>query len=293
MDIHNAEQQPEHPVRDERYYFSDGGLIFQCGNILYNLHKTRLLLKSEFFRDMLDIQHGVDGQDDDHPINLNTSGIVNVDFRNLLIFLYDHDEVSNPTLPYLISVLKLSKFLRIPTGVTYAVNCLPTHPDFTPATQLQLARQYEIQDWVDPAFRALIERRLSDISLADAEQIGLAAYHKLVQVKCLLADEMSGLAFNAPEVKHCSACLDEPRCSRLWEWAWWGGFGKQILHPENTKSASAIMQNLDLDHGVLSSMRRECLFRTTESIWEDNPFDDSDKEVEKASEELTAYLMGL
>ncbi|KAJ7231615.1 hypothetical protein C8J57DRAFT_1250978 [Mycena rebaudengoi] len=31
---------------------------------------------------------------------------------------------------------------------------------------------------------------------------------------------------------------------------------------------------------------------TTKSVWEDNPFDDSDKEVEKATEELTVYLMG-
>lgn len=94
------------PVRDTRYYFSDGGIVFlvsiplnqtrhlclteqiQCDGVLYNLHKTRLTLKSEFFKNMFELPQGKEkeGDNDEHPIKLSEN---NTDFRHLLVFLYD------------------------------------------------------------------------------------------------------------------------------------------------------------------------------------------------------------
>ncbi|KAJ7291384.1 hypothetical protein C8J57DRAFT_1163478 [Mycena rebaudengoi] len=283
------------PKRDPRYYFSDGNLIFLCQEVLYNLHRSRLTMKVEFFKDMLEFPAGLaaDGQNDEHPIDLNRSNIMNIDFHHLLMFLYDQYEVSAPTLEFLMSVLKLSTLLGIPTGIKYAEDHLPSHPQFTSAIQLQLSRQYEISEWVDPGFRAFIPRPLRDVSIEEADQMGLIAYHKLVQTKCQLDEDKVDLAFNAPEVEHCSGCSDEHKCGRLWDWAWWGGFSKQYLHPENTKSASTILSELDTDNGLLSKMCSLCLFQTMKKIWADNPFDDADEEVAKASKELTASLMRL
>lgn len=94
------------PIRDERYYFDDGAVIFsvrhshslglnitifttfQCDGILYKLHKSRLTMKSEFFKNMFELpqRDEEEGQDDEHPIHLSDD---NIDFRHLLVFLYD------------------------------------------------------------------------------------------------------------------------------------------------------------------------------------------------------------
>lgn len=52
--------------------------------------------------------------------------------------MYSHEQI-NPTLDYLLAVLKLSNFFRIVPGCAYAINALPTHPDFHSALQLCLA----------------------------------------------------------------------------------------------------------------------------------------------------------
>ncbi|KAJ7465901.1 hypothetical protein FB451DRAFT_1486079 [Mycena latifolia] len=104
------------PVRDERYYFSDGGIIL-CEGVLHKLHKTHLVMKSEFFKEMLEIprDHYRDGEDDEHPIILPDK---NTDFHHLLVFLYDQDEVDTPSMEYYISILHLSTKYMIPSGIT-------------------------------------------------------------------------------------------------------------------------------------------------------------------------------
>ncbi|KAJ7465666.1 hypothetical protein FB451DRAFT_1402676 [Mycena latifolia] len=286
------------PLRDERYYFSDGGAIFLCQSVLYNLHKTRLTMKSEFFMEMFDLpQNGqcvVDGRDDEHPINLDHSGITNLDFRYLLVFLYDQDEVPVPTpLQYYFSVLHLSKLWRIPSGIKYTILHLPSHPDFTPAIQIRLSRQYDITDWADPAFRNLVQRPLSQITLSDAEHMGVVAYYKLVQVKCKLEEHKVGLAFNPPDVYHSFSCMDENECSRLWEWFWWAGYAKHLLHPENKKTPAAIMLELDVKKGIIARMKPACLENTLEAIWDQNPFNDEKEFVDEAASDLSAWMTTL
>jgi hypothetical protein len=182
---------------------------------------------------------------------------------------------------------------RIPSGIRYATTQLPSHPDFTPAIQIQLSRQYDINDWVDPAFRDLIQRPLSQITVSDAEHMGVVAYHKLVQVKCKMAEHKVGLAFNPPDVHHSFSCLDENECSRLWEWFWWGGYAKQLLHPDTKKTPAAIMLELDPTKGPIAHMNRRCLENTMEGVWEENPFNDEQEFVDEASSDLSAWMRSL
>ena len=182
---------------------------------------------------------------------------------------------------------------RIPSGIRYATTQLPSHPDFTPAIQIQLSRQYDIQDWVDPAFRDLIQRPLNQITVSDAEHMGVVAYHKLVQVKCKLAEHKVGLAFNPPDVHHSFSCRDENACSRLWEWFWWGGYAKQLLHPDTKKTPAAIMLELDPTKGPIAHMNRRCLENTMEGVWEENPFNDEQEFVDEASNDLSSWMRSL
>ncbi|KAF7357895.1 BTB domain-containing protein [Mycena venus] len=282
-------------VRDVRYYFEDGGVVFLCENKLYKLHKTRLALKSEFFTELFEVPQDpnsvVHGHDDNHPVNLNESGITDLDFRHLLIFLYDQDELPNPTpLQFFFSVLHLSMLWRIQSGVKYVTTHLPNHADFTPAIQLKLSRQYSLDDWAGPAFRTLIQRPLAEITLADAEHIGVVTYYKLVQLKCEVADHKVALAFHPPDVNHSFSCLDENLCSRIWESFWWGGYSKQLLHPDNKKSPASILLELDPTKGLLAQMNKVCLQNTMEAIWENNPFDEEQELADDAYSKLCAWM---
>ncbi|KAJ7508101.1 hypothetical protein B0H11DRAFT_2218099 [Mycena galericulata] len=274
-------------VRDARYYFDDGGLTFlvrlplqiqitdlTTKEILYKLHKTRLTPKSEFFAQMFEIPQGNsrDGLDDEHPIVLPDS---NIHFRHLLEFLYDQDE---------------SRKYTIPSGVKYAVAKLPTHSDFTPALQLRLARQYSVLHWADLGFCSLVYRRLKNITQADAENMGVVAFHKLVQVHCQIDELNRGLAFSPPTVLHSPGCLDEPVCTRLWESAWWSGYAKQLLHPESAGDHFKILSSMDPSKGILVHMGPGCLANTMQSIREDNPFNEDNELITTASTELTAWM---
>ncbi|KAJ6571527.1 hypothetical protein B0H19DRAFT_937253 [Mycena capillaripes] len=276
-------------VRHPRYYFNDGGIIFMCEGVLYRLHKSRLAKKSEFFQHMFEIPQSnlQEGLDDQHPVLLPDS---NIDFQHLLEFLYDQDEIENPSLEYYISILHMSRKYTIASGIRYAIANLPTHRGFTPAIQLRLARQYSIPHWADLGFRSLVCRRLTSITQADAENMGVVAYHKLVQVRCAVEELDLGLAFNPPTVFHSPGCLDENVCTRLWETAWWMGYAKQLLHPENVKDRFMILDSMDRSKGIVAHMGPHCLTNTLASIWEENPFNDDEGIVTQASAELKAWM---
>ncbi|KAK6968888.1 hypothetical protein R3P38DRAFT_3242829 [Favolaschia claudopus] len=125
---------------------------------------------------------------------------------------------------------------------------LPCHPDFTAAMQIKLARQYSLDDWAAPAFQALIKEPLHKLTLEDAEHMGIVTYYKLVELKMKIMDHRIGLAFYPAEITHSFGCRDEVYCSKLWNSFWWGGFGKQLLHPENNKTPGAIIACLRCSH---------------------------------------------
>ncbi|KAJ6460337.1 hypothetical protein C8R45DRAFT_1180566 [Mycena sanguinolenta] len=264
-------------VLDERYYFEDGGVVFLCENKLYKLHKTRLTLKSEFFKDLFDVPQNieavVDSQDDHHPVNLNGSGIKDLDFRHLLLWPFIYKDK-----------------LPDPTPLQFFLTHLPTHADFSPAIQLKLSRQYSLDRWVEPAFRALMQRPLAEITVTDAEHIGVGTYYQLVQLKCKVADHKVALAFCPPDVNHSFSCLDRNLCSRIWESFWWGGYAKQLLHPDNKKSPTSIFLELDSTKGVLAEMNKLCLQNTLDTMWENNPFNEEQELAEEAYKDLCAWM---
>jgi hypothetical protein len=174
------------------------------------------------------------------------------------------DEVVAPSLQYLVAVLKLSKFFAIGSGCSHAIRHLPKHPEFTPVLQLQLARQFDIMAWVDPAFRELVARPLKTITAVDAEQIGLIAYHTLVQTQGELREHALSIAFNPPPVIIGWACPNENACEKAWDWAWWGGFARHLLHPDNTRPFREIMLELDSNRARISQMCEDCLRNTVE-----------------------------
>ncbi|KAJ7804245.1 hypothetical protein B0H14DRAFT_3154063 [Mycena olivaceomarginata] len=132
-------------------------------------------------------------------------------------------------------------------------------------------------------------RPLTEITLADAEHIGVVTYYKLVQLKCEVADHKVALAFHPPDVNHSFSCLNENLCSRIWESFWWGGYSKQLFHPDNKKPPASILLELDPTKGLLTQMNKICLQNTMEAIWENNPFNEQEL-ADDAYSKLCAWM---
>ena len=94
--------------RHDKYYFNDGSIIicvsirhvylneheltmnFQCGVMLYNLHKSLLSRKSELLSTMFEMPQPLgtmtEGSSDDNPVFIN---VLSKEFDYLLQYLYD------------------------------------------------------------------------------------------------------------------------------------------------------------------------------------------------------------
>lgn len=143
-----------------------------------------------------------------------------------------HLQVPNPTLPYLLSILKLSDFWLIRDGIRFVVDALPQHPQFDAPLKLHLALTYRITDWIEPSYRALLQKRYSQISQADAIRLGIEVYFIVMQTKHLIDEIAQAIAFHPPAPFHSWLTHDKKKCSQAWADGWWGGFARHILHPD-------------------------------------------------------------
>jgi hypothetical protein len=142
--------------------------------------------------------------------------------------------------------------------------------DFTPFLQLQLAREFRIKEWVDPAFRNLINKPLEDINLAQATQMGDMPYYVLSQTKRHIDAHVRNIAFVPPPVHGSFLCSANNDCEEAWNKAWWLGFAKHILHPDSPLSGCEAMHVLN--DVRIPGMCDNCLRNTMDDIWEASPF---------------------
>jgi hypothetical protein len=105
-----------------------------------------------------------------------------------------------------------------------------------------------------------------------------------------VADHKVALVFHPPDVNHSFSCLDENLCSRIWESFWWGGYSKQLFHPDNKKPPASILLELDPTKGLLTQMNKICLQNTMEAIWENNPFNEEQELADDAYGKLCAWM---
>lgn len=167
--------------------------------------------------------------------------------------------------------MRLSTLWVLHVGRNFAFEALPKHLDFTPFLQLQLAREFQIKEWVEPAFRNLINQPLETISPRQATQMGDVPYYVLSQTKQLIDSHLRNIAFTPPPVESF-ICSTLGRCEQAWNTAWWGGFAKHILHPDNPLSGPDAMWVLN--DAQIPGMCEHCLRNAVDSVWEANPFDE-------------------
>jgi hypothetical protein len=182
------------------------------------------------------------------------------------------DGVKSPSIPFLVAVLRLSIRWLLSVGHDFAFETLPGHTDFTPFLQLQLAHEFRIREWVEPAFRSLVKQPLEIISASQATQMGDIPYYILSQTKCLIDNHLRCISFTAPPVQSAFPCDSPEMCEDAWNRAWWTGFAKHVLHPDCPLSGSEAMRVLD--NVQIPGMCDDCLRSTVDSVWEAGPFEE-------------------
>ncbi|KAF7288226.1 putative Glycerol-3-phosphate O-acyltransferase [Mycena chlorophos] len=269
--LSQVELTPADAVAHPRFYLTDGNIYFLVKNIVFRLHKSILANKIGFFNDMFSMAEQtkpLDGFDHQHAINLNGADIRLDVFEFLCVFLYERDDVDQPTLDYYVALIRVAHMWNIPSAMKYATRELPLHPGFTAALKIQLARQYDIPDWFDSAFSELHATAIEDITLEDADTMGVVTLHKVLSLKFEILEFRRSIAYNPPAVSHSYTCTDNPECSKLWETFWWLGVAKQLLHKDNKHSLAQILRKADPSKGILSQMPLRCFELTVHDLVE-------------------------
>ncbi|TEB19303.1 hypothetical protein FA13DRAFT_1647132 [Coprinellus micaceus] len=270
------------PIRSRhpRFYFRDGSVVMMDTETLYRLHLSVLENRSTIFRDIFSLPFGnpladagagtvvqpsdtantanafvLEGQNDNHPFELPAANVTPSKFDNLVTYLYTGTSGYPGDMPFLLDVLDLSSFFDIADGVQYVVGALEYRPNFSAVQRFKLARTYNIHQWIEPAIRDLVQWDTTSFTLSDVYDIGIEAFHHIVQAKSKIMRLRVGMAYKPPALVKGPDC--QGACEYAWSREWWNDLGKYILHPQWMASGSSIKTQIEISNlpGVCESCR--------------------------------------
>lgn len=176
----------------------------------------------------------------------------------------------------------------IELGRYEAIERLPKCPDLTPCLRMELARQYDIEEWIGPSFSALVDRELNSFSPKEIEAMGMDVYVVLSQTIERIAKERLYVAYVCPDTRKAEQCqLEEHQaCIKDWQNSWWDGFSKHLLHPEKFLWGENAIAKLQA--GNFTVMKESCLDLTIKKIWLSNRFNYREVFIEQGIQRLLA-----
>ncbi|KIK81258.1 hypothetical protein PAXRUDRAFT_156472, partial [Paxillus rubicundulus Ve08.2h10] len=172
--------------------------------MLYKLYPVFLTRHSLVFEAMLSLPRI-------HCILSNSivlHGNIWQEFDHLLCYLHGCDSELERQ-EFLTSILKLSEFYQIDSGFWYAVtrlkDLLPAV--FKPSLKLQLGRQFQIHEWVEPSFCVMMEHQpISSISHLKAHHMGMVYFWIIVTTKAQIKEHYRALAYTKPALDQSNDC---------------------------------------------------------------------------------------
>ncbi|OBZ70898.1 hypothetical protein A0H81_09540 [Grifola frondosa] len=174
----------------------------------------------------------LDGKDDQSPIRPPQA--TRQEFEHLLHYIYGEWQSPPYPLDYLIAVLKLSSQWDMAQGRAFAVyNLKQIEKDLPPALRLKLGRIYDLDEWLLPAFHALVFTPLVKLTPQDLHWLGLSAYSLVARVREKAEAERKTLAFIPPSMDDIKIpeCTRHEQCIKNWNDLWVSKVGKRVLHP--------------------------------------------------------------
>ncbi|KAH8104656.1 hypothetical protein BXZ70DRAFT_604629 [Cristinia sonorae] len=141
-----AQIQSTEPVRDDTYYMSDGNIVLQVENTLFNVHRSILSKDGSMFATLFELPQAsgdvVDGSSDSNPLMLHGDTVE--EFRNFLWALY--------SLPHELKVLN---------SPTADLNCLMDIARISFKYQLR-----SVESWALDVINECINRKDSALCMA-------------------------------------------------------------------------------------------------------------------------------
>ncbi|KAF8494782.1 hypothetical protein JB92DRAFT_3147091 [Gautieria morchelliformis] len=165
------------PTHHERFYWCDGSTNFLVDNTLYKLHMSLLEPHSIVLRDMFTMPAAASGSDesvwegdsDERPIKIGAPFTVRK-LDNLLIWFHRVD-LTVLDVSALTDILELALFLQWDTARHFAIQALKDS-GLTASHRLSLAISYRISDWIEPAFKDLMDTPPQTFTTEDSMLLG-------------------------------------------------------------------------------------------------------------------------
>ncbi|KDQ05538.1 hypothetical protein BOTBODRAFT_182471 [Botryobasidium botryosum FD-172 SS1] len=212
-------------TRHPLYYFNDGSITFRVENTLFRVQRSKLILLSEFFKDLLTAEKMGDdgeGQSDDCPIEIPDTSAV--DFANLVWWLYTPASTgpsSEVTTEIAYSILVLSHKFQFPLGLQYAIGVLQTHElALRPAERLHVARRQIVPHWLRPAVLELVQGQMANLTSADAQLLGVETVRLISLAHADIEQVRKGVTSFSPLQGHSLYCHNEDECGEGFVVGW-------------------------------------------------------------------------
>ncbi|KAJ7737018.1 hypothetical protein B0H14DRAFT_2542963 [Mycena olivaceomarginata] len=274
--------------RHSELYFEEGTMTIKASDgTLYNVYRAPLMRQSEFCNGMLALpnpqqpplsltQNAKDWFERSRQLGLEcTSDATALELppqftaTEIEIFLdymfLQGWSAATPSLETACAVLKLSHFLVVERGISYATHHLDNHQDLNAVVRLKLGFDYHFVDWITRGFDELMATPVNDISTEDEALIGWPAYRALARAQAEVLDTRLNLAVaRIPDVNHCNWCNNHSYCQSEWAKMWTSVNGVLGALIKEELPGSAILQKLPTyDCG---GMNYDCHRRTCDGL---------------------------
>lgn len=116
-----------------------------------------------------------------------------------------------------------------------------THENLHPAIRIELAYMYNVGDWIEPAFRALLPLKVTSLTVEDTCRIGIRTFAALTKTKEVLQDLRLKVAFSATYLYCLAAECDYPtHCRSNWVSWYWMKVSAKVLNPTQPLSLTDV-----------------------------------------------------
>lgn len=181
--------------------------------------------------------------------------------------------------------MKLSSLFDIKDGMDHTIQEFTRQGDaMHPALQFELGRCFRIDTWIEPAFRRLMDMRLTSFDSLQVSQIGHHGYFWLTQTKAKIQELRTEVAFHVPPIVNSGDCDTPATCGHAWTREWEERVRQLLHHPKVPISCLELLGQLRNVH--IEGLCDGCQDLTVTWLWGKCLLTREEGFVEEAIEEL-------
>ena len=192
---------------------------------------------------------------------------------------------------FLESVLKLAAMFAFEDVADFATEAIERLPPgtITPARKLHLAIAYNVDKWVGPTFKQLLQQPINASSHEEIESLGLFSYHLLVGTQCLIDKLRRDCAWYVPKFQKDPICMTPGYCESAWKREWVNGVSRLIMHPTDYISLQDLRERLEDPGLAVTDLCQHCLQMTVNALLAKNIFEREAHIINDAVQKITDF----